>query len=85
MFDGRHCTNKNLDLLLKETKKVKAGVSSFELENYLKLIERFDKEIADRLRIDIERSSKEENVIKAIDKNINELIQNIIVDINEHK
>ena len=85
MFDGRHCTNKDLDFLLKETKKVKAGASSFELENYLKLIERFDKEIADRLRIDIERSSKEENVIKAIDKNINELIQNIIVDINEHK
>lgn len=84
MFDGRHCTNKDLDLLLKETKKVKAGVSSFEFENYLKLIERFDKEIADRLRIDIERSSREENVIKAIDKNINELIQNIIVDINEH-
>lgn len=84
MIDGRHCTNKDLNLLIKETEKVKTNLSSFEIEKYLKLIERFDKEIAINLKMEIECASSKDKIINIIDKNINELIQNVVVDINEH-
>lgn len=84
MIDGRHCTNKDLNLLIKETEKVKTNLSSFEIGKYLKLIERFDKEIAINLKMEIECASSKDKIINIIDKNINELIQNVVVDINEH-
>ena len=49
MFDGRHCTYKDLELLRKETCKIKSNLNNpKEIEKYLKLVERFDFDIAIR-------------------------------------
>ena len=85
MFDGRHCTNKDLDLLIKETNKVKACPSQIGIENYLKLIERFDLEIARELAQRIKSASDKENIKQIIDSKFKELKQLVIVDIFEHE
>ncbi len=84
MFDGRHCTYKDLELLRKETQKVKESLSDeLEIEKYLKIIERFDKDIAEKMRLKINNSNPE-MVLKIIEQNVEILERNIIVDINEH-
>ena len=86
MFDGRHCLDKDLDLLIKETKQVKRSLSYEDINLFLKLISRFDLEIAEKMRIEIKKSGGNPALIlKAIDDNVNVLKQNVIVDINEHK
>ena len=84
MFDGRHCTYKDLELLRKETQKVKESLSDeLEIEKYLKTIERFDKDIAEKMRLKITNSNPE-MALKIIEQNVEILERNIIVDINEH-
>lgn len=85
MFDGRHCTNKDLNLLIKETNNVKAYPSKENVDVFLKLINRFDKDIADNLSIKLKNVLNEDKIRQIIDSNINELIQSVVVDINEHQ
>ena len=91
MFDGRHCTTSDYSLLVKETKRIISIISDVNgniekgLENYIKLISRFDMDISDRLMYslsskDISRSS----MVDIINKYIGELKQQVLVDIREH-
>ena len=90
MFDGRHCVEKDLILLKKETKKVLDTINqkddySKQLDSFLKLIERFDKEISEKMRFQINDAKNDAKMIeKIIISNVEILEQNVIVDINEH-
>ena len=91
MFDGRHCVKKDLDLLIDETLKIERCVLESidyinELKQYINFIKRFDIDIADKIDRDIKYVSDDrEKIIKIIDKNIDMLKQNVLVDIYEHK
>ena len=87
MIDGRHCTKKDLDLLVKETKKIKKSLQNpTKIANFLDLVERFDKDIADKLRRQIDASNGDyQKIEQAIEDNINALIQNVYVDMLEHQ
>ena len=91
MFDGRHCTNKDLDLLIKETNQIKRKIlqnsqKNEDLRSFLALINRFDSQIAAQLKTDISNSETDcTRIIHAIDKSIDELKRNVLVDIYEHK
>ena len=90
MFDGRHCVEKDLILLKKETKKVLDIINQKDdylkqLDSFLKLIERFDKEISEKMRFQINDAKNDTKMIeKIIISNVEILEQNVIVDINEH-
>ena len=72
MFDGRHCTQKDLDLLIKETNKIISVISSDKdddikkssLVNFINLIKRFDYQIADSLQNKINSSGNDYQRIK---------------------
>ena len=57
MFDGRHCTEKDLKNLVKETDKINSVLSkniensdkNAELQRFLQFLHRFDSNIADNL------------------------------------
>ena len=84
MFDGRHCTQKDLDLLVKETKNVKKYLqNSDKINSFLDFVARFDRDIADKMRRQI--TSFPNDVERIIDSNISSLIQNVTVDIYEHQ
>lgn len=84
MFDGRHCTQKDLDLLLKETKKLKKHRQNPDkINSFLDFVARFDRDIADKMRRQI--TSFPNDVERIIDTNISSLIQNVTVDIYEHQ
>ena len=91
MFDGRHCTNKDLDLLIKETNQIKRKIlqnsqKNEELQSFLALINRFDSQIAGQLKIDISGCERDcARIVHTIDKYIDELKRNVLVDIYEHK
>ena len=86
MFDGRHCTKLDLELLTKETDKIIANLSPDNLNTYLKYIERFDQEIADKMRWKIKCAGEDTDKIKQIIvNNIEILKQNVMVDILEHQ
>lgn len=93
MFDGRHCTNKDLNLLIKETDKILLLISSdmdddrkkSGLINFINLIKRFDLQIGETLADKINNSNKYYIKIKNdINICVEELKRNIIVDIYEH-
>ena len=93
MFDGRHCAKKDLDLLIKETDKIVSLISSDlsedkknkELDNFVNFIKRFDSEIADSLQNKIKDFKNDYSKIKtAIERHIEELKRNVIIDIYEH-
>ena len=89
MFDNRHCLDKDLDLLIKETNRFKSVLSSGsfneELKQYLSLIKRFDIEISNKLEREITKAGTDIKMIESIiDRNINELIHYVKVDIYEH-
>lgn len=90
MFDGRHCTYQDLELLKRETNKISFLVeqNDFNCEslfNFAKFVERFDEEIANKIRYQFKSANNDVDKIKAIiDSNIDTLVQNVIVDINEH-
>ena len=84
MFDGRHCTQKDLDLLLKETKNIKKHQQNPDkINSFLDFVARFDRDIADKIRRQI--TSFPNDVERIIDTNISSLIQNVTVDIYEHQ
>lgn len=84
MFDGRHCTQKDLDLLLKETKNIKKHHQNPDkINSFLDFVARFDRDIADKMRRQI--TSFPNDVERIIDTNISSLIQNVTVDIYEHQ
>ena len=94
MFDGRHCTKKDLDLLVKETNKIKQIIAknnensgkNEDLQCFLAFLSRFDTSIARELEIQVSNAGGDcERIIKAIDISVDELKQNIIVDIYEHQ
>ena len=94
MFDGRHCTNRDLDLLVHETNKIKQKLlknnekceKNGDLQCFLAFIRRFDEQIASQLQIHISTANGDcERIINAIDRYIDELIRNIQVDIYEHQ
>ena len=94
MFDGRHCTNKDLNLLVKETNKIKQILlkntekceKNEDLRCFLAFIRRFDEQIAHQLEIDISIAGTDcERIVNAIDKYTNELKRNVQVDILEHQ
>ena len=86
MIDGRHCTEKDLNLLLKETKKVKSSLSNEQINLFLDLVFRFDVEIAEKIRREIKLANDDkETILKVINENIKTLTRSVIVDINEHK
>ena len=93
MFDGRHCNKRDLDLFVRETDDIRSFVLKDDnqsemdsrINSYLKLVERFDKDICEKLKTKILFSENSTNkIIEAIDDCSNELKQNIIVDIYEH-
>lgn len=94
MFDGRHCTQKDLDLLIKETNRVESILKKniekrekiVELQRFLQFLRRFDEQIANNLKTQIDRANSDESeIIRAIECNVQELKQNVIVDIYEHQ
>ena len=94
MFDGRHCTNRDLDLLVKETNKIKLSIAknsensgkNEDLQRFFLFLSRFDTSIAEELEQQINASNDNyESIIKAIDIKVHELKQNVIVDIYEHQ
>lgn len=88
MFDGRHCTHKDLVLLMDETNKVLECLNKGnkdELESFILFISRFDIDIASNIRKQTQSINDIEKIKRIIVQNINVLKQNVIVDINEHK
>ena len=97
MFDGRHCTKEDLDLLTRETKNIKIFildnsheekecVISYQIKRYLSIIGRFDNDIMCKLEMKIEIAKNDyEKIIRIIDEYYDILKQNVIVDINEHQ
>lgn len=92
MFDGRHCTKEDLNLLIKETNRVKLSLAQKDeevdrfIKRYLELVNRFDQDIADKMRAEIKIASNDYGkIIKIIEKHFEVLEQNIIVDIYEHR
>lgn len=95
MFDGRHCTKKDLDLLVEETNKIMAFLEKegtfadisemSEIKNYLGIIARFDTEVAERMQTRIKPTNDINKIKKVIEDNVSTLKQNVIVDIYEHQ
>ena len=94
MFDGRHCTERDLNMLVKETNKIKLSIAknsensgkNEDLQRFFLFLSRFDTSIAKELEQQINASNDNyESIIKAIDIKVDELKQNVIVDIYEHQ
>ena len=94
MFDGRHCTQRDLELLANETNKIKLLLSqnvendekNAELRRFLQFLARFDEQIANDLQSKICQTNGDNNkIIKAIETSVNELKQNVHTDIYEHQ
>lgn len=94
MFDGRHCTERDLNMLVKETNKIKLSIAknsensgkNEDLQRFFLFLSRFDTSIAEELEQQINASNNNyESIIKAIDIKVYELKQNVIVDIYEHQ
>ena len=92
MYNGRHCTLQDYELLVRETNKLLEVLTvieivdqSKELKKYFKLIERFDAEIANKLRLNLSKDGMPvSKMIEILTRYIDELKQNVLVDINEH-
>lgn len=88
MFDDRHCTKEDLDLLVLNTNNVLNALSEGDrsgLDSFLKLIDRFDVEVSRRICYQIKDVNDIEKLKRIISNNIDELKQNVLVDINEHR
>ena len=87
MIDNRHCTEKDLRLLEKETNAIKREYIRYpeKLKAYLELVARFDLNIAQTMRHMICLAKEPQEVIAIINENYDKLKQNIIVDIFEHR
>ena len=87
MIDNRHCTEKDLRLLKKETNAIKREYIRYpeKLKAYLELVARFDLNIAQTMRHMICLTKEPQEVIAIINENYDKLKQNIIIDIFEHR
>lgn len=90
MIDGRHCIEKDLELLIKETEKVKKSIlkNGYEdsvIESFLELISRFDLDVSRRIKEGIDCCYDINKIIAIIDENIESLKQCVVVDIYEHQ
>ena len=91
MFDNRHCAKRDYELLVIETDRIINAfskgdmVSKKQLDSYLDFIARFDRNIADKMRLYLYRDDiSVEKKIKIINENIDVLKQQVLVDIYEH-
>ena len=86
MIDGRHCTKQDLDLLIKETKKIKNNLQNTDkIRVFIDFVMRFDEDIANTLSRELNATSDIKEKGKIIDTNINALKQNVYTDIYEHQ
>ena len=85
MFVGRHCTKKDLDLLIKETNNIKLSLSKDNLESFFKSIARFDLDISNEMKRCIAVTSDPDEILRIINQNVETLKRNVIVDIYEHQ
>lgn len=85
MIDGRHCTKKDLDFLIKETNNIKLSLSKDNLESFFKFIARFDLEISNKMKRCIAVTSDPDEILRIINQNVETLKRNVIVDIYEHQ
>ena len=86
MIDGRHCTKQDLDLLIKETKKMKNNLQNTDkIRVFIDFVMRFDEDIANTLSRKLNATSDIKEKGKIIDTNINALMQNVYTDIYEHQ
>ena len=94
MFDGRHCTERDLNMLVKETNKIKLFIAKNsenkeknpELQCFIAFLCRFDTQTADLLQEQITSLNNDYVLINQyIDRCVEELKQNVIVDIYEHQ
>ena len=86
MIDGRHCTKQDLDLLIKETKKIKNNLQNTDkIRVFIDFVMRFDEDIANTLSRELNATSDIKEKGKIIDTNINALMQNVYTDIYEHQ
>lgn len=86
MIDGRHCTKQDLDLLIKETKKIKNNLQNTDkIRVFIDFVMRFDEDIANTLSRKLNATSDIKEKGKIIDTNINALMQNVYTDIYEHQ
>ena len=92
MFDSWHCIESDYVLLVKETDKIiniilnNSKTIESDLNKYLKLIARFDKDTAETLayKLSVQNLNGVQKV-EIINKYINVLKQQVLVDIQEHK
>ena len=93
MFNGRHCTYKDYQFLVKSTDDfilfLKGGNHdqfASELDKYLDVINQFDEEIGDELLMKIKKiDSDYSQIIKVVETEIFRLKNNVLVDIQEHQ
>ena len=91
MFDNRHCVENDYALLVKETDNIIKDVLNnsislrSDLNKYLSFIARFDKQISDKLTFELSRDGLTNlEMAEIINKNIDVLKQQVLVDIQEH-
>ena len=89
MYNGRHCTIIDYDRLVLKTdqliNKVKTS-SDFDLSSYIEFIAMYDEDIASKLRFHLNKDEKDINIIiSTINRYIDELKSNVLVDIQEHQ
>ena len=92
MYNGRHCTQQDYEVLVRETEKLLEMLKAIELveqcpelKKYFNLVERFDAEIANKLRFHLSKDKiPVSKMIEIITRYIDELKQNVLVDIKEH-
>ena len=91
MYKGRHCIESDYYLLVKETDKIllllkdEVEVLS-ELLKYIEFIADFDEQIAAKICFYLDKDNIDRRkMVDIIKSNFEELKQNVIVDINEHK
>ena len=91
MFDGRHCVENDYRLLVNETNKIlellKSDIDPYQaLLKYIEFIANFDEEIASKIRFHLNKDNPDKTkMIDVINRYIDELKQNVIVDIKEHR
>lgn len=96
MFDGRHCTLTDLDLLILKTNQFRQlikknngkdlSVIEKQINAYIDLINNFDGDIANKLKRQIyDNQNDYEKILMVIGENIDVLKKNVYVDIYEHQ
>ena len=92
MYKGRHCIESDYYLLVKETDKILLLLKDEETEvlpelvKYIDFISYFDEDIANKIRFHLDKDNIDRRkMVDIIKRNFEELKQNVIVDINEHK